>query len=118
MTETIKQLTNDILRFRDERDWEQFHTIKNLIISLNIEASELLETVQWKKNDQVLESLKGADGLEAIADECADVFIYLLLICHECGIDLTDHTRKKISKNETKYPVEKAFGSARKYTEF
>lgn len=117
MTKALKDLIADIIRFRDERNWAQFHTFKDLMISLNIEATELIELAQWKDENQIVAALKEPDALEALADECADVFVYLLMICEKAGIDLENATRKKLAKNAAKYPVDKAYGSAAKYTE-
>jgi len=110
-------LTAAIREFRDARDWGQFHSLKNLIVSLNLEASELLELTQWKSDAEV-EALPGdARALEALRDECADILLYLLLISDAAGIDLAAAARDKIGKNARKYPVDKARGSRTKYTE-
>lgn len=112
--DTIRQ---QLLAFRDERDWKQFHTLKNLIISLNLESAELLELTQWKTDAQ-LDALKTDPGLrEALRDECADVLLYLLLVADDAGIDLLQAAQDKIAKNAARYPVAQAFGSAKKYTE-
>ncbi|HYD94378.1 MAG TPA: nucleotide pyrophosphohydrolase [Noviherbaspirillum sp.] len=112
--DTIRTL---LFQFRDERNWRQFHTLKNLIISLNLEAAELLELTQWKGDDEL--AALTADGAfrEALRDECADVLLYLLLVADAGGIDLLDAARAKIAKNAARYPVQQAFGSAKKYTE-
>ena len=114
---SIAELTALVTRFRDERDWSQFHTLRNLIVSLNLEAAELLELTQWKPDSEI-ESLS-ANSSERIAlqDECADVLAYLLLIADRAGIDLTHALRAKMEKNALKYPVETSYGSSRKYTE-
>ena len=113
----FEALTEDMLAFRDARNWRQFHTLKNLIVSLNLEAAELLELTQWKSDDEV-ESLVGdAAAHEALRDECADILLYLLLIAHTAGIDLPEAARRKLVKNAEKYPVEKSYGSSAKYTE-
>ena len=112
--ETIRQ---QLLAFRDERDWKQFHTLKNLIVSLNLESAELLELTQWKTDAQ-LDALKSDPSFrEALRDECADVLLYLLLVADDAGIDLLDAAQTKIAKNAARYPVDQAFGSAKKYTE-
>lgn len=112
--DTVK---NMLTRFRDDRNWRQFHTLKNLIISANLEASELLELTQWK-SDEELERLKPDAGFQAqLRDECADVFLYLLLIAEEGGFDLLRAAQDKIGKNALRYPVEQSYGSAKKYTE-
>lgn len=108
----LPALTQDLLKFRDERNWAQFHTLRNLIVSLNLEAAELLELTQWKSDAQISEL-----SSEALRDECADVLLYLLLIADKAGIDLEDAARSKLEKNAAKYPVEKSYGSSRKYTQ-
>ena len=113
----LDTIRRQLLAFRDERDWKQFHTLKNLIISLNLESAELLELTQWKTDEQ-LDTLKGDPAFrEALRDECADVLLYLLLVADEAGIDLLDAVQAKIAKNAARYPVEQAYGSAKKYTE-
>ena len=117
MANVISALTAEVLTFRDERDWAQFHTLKNLMVSLSIEASELLEHAQWKDEEQIRNALSNPTELEELSDECADVFVYLLMICREAGIDLEAATRAKLAKNAAKYPVAKAYGSAAKYSD-
>src|SRR5574343_15601 len=103
-------LTAAILEFRDARDWRQFHTLRNLIVSLNLEAGELLELTQWK-NDAEIDALPADEkSAEALRDECADILLYLLLIADKAGIDLAAAARAKLRKNAAKYPVEKARG--------
>ena len=110
-------LTAAILAFRDARDWRQFHSLRNLIVSLNLEAAELLELTQWKC-DAEIDALPADEKLaEALRDECADILLYLLLIADKAGIDLAAAARGKLVKNAAKYPVDKAFGSRAKYTE-
>ena len=110
-------LTAAILEFRDARDWRQFHTLRNLIVSLNLEAGELLELTQWK-NDAEIDALPADEkSAEALRDECADILLYLLLIADKAGIDLAAAAREKLAKNAAKYPVDKAYGSRAKYTE-
>ena len=109
-------LTAAILEFRDARDWQQFHTLRNLIVSLNLEAGELLELTQWK-NDAEIDALRADEkSAEALRDECADILLYLLLIADKAGIDLAAAAREKLAKNAAKYPVDKAYGSRAKYT--
>jgi NTP pyrophosphatase (non-canonical NTP hydrolase) len=110
-------LTAAILEFRDARDWRQFHSLRSLIVSLNLEAAELLELTQWK-SDAEIEALPAEPATrEALRDECADVLLYLLLIADSAGIDLAAAARAKLAKNAEKYPVDKAFGSRAKYSE-
>ena len=113
----IEALTKALLDFRDARDWRQFHTLRNLIISLNLEAGELLELTQWKSDDEV-DAMLGDEGkMSALRDECADVLLYLLLIAEKGRFDLLQAAMAKLEKNAVKYPVDKCFGSSRKYTE-
>lgn len=106
-------LIQELLAFRAERDWEQFHTPRNLAISLSLEAGEVLELFQWRdlQGDAVQEVLP------RLQDEVADVAVYLIYLCKDLGIDLETAVRSKMVKNRAKYPVELAKGSARKYTE-
>lgn len=106
--ETIQR----VIRFRDDRDWRQFHTPKDLAISLSLEAAELLEVFQWSGAD-----LECRDKLERIREELADVMSCCVLMADVCGLDLDEILREKVAKNEAKYPVEKARGRADKYTE-
>ena len=114
---SIKALTQALLQFRDERDWAQFHTLRNLIVSLNLEAAELLELTQWKSDAEMAALPRDAGALDALRDECADVLLYLLLIADKAGIDLEAAARAKLAKNAGKYPVDKSYGSSRKYTQ-
>lgn len=113
----IDSLTQRLVKFRDDRDWQQFHSLKDLIISLNLEAGEVLELTQWKSAEQY-DALMGEAAAKArLKEECADVLAYLLLICEKADIDLLQAASDKISQNEQKYPVEKARGTAKKYTQ-
>ena len=117
MNNAFAELEAEIIRFRDDRNWAQFHTLKNLMMSLNIEVSEMLELVQWKNDVEITEGLLDPETHEALADECADVFVHLLMICYEAGVDLEKATRSKLVKNALKYPIDQAYGSAAKYTQ-
>ncbi|MCC6345828.1 MAG: nucleotide pyrophosphohydrolase [Nitrospirales bacterium] len=114
MNEPLHAIIERLLSFRREREWEQFHRPKDLAISLVLEAAELLEEFQWKSDEEVRAHL-GGEGGERVAEEIADVAIYLLLLSHDLGIDLPASIVKKIEKNEKRYPVEKAKGSSKKY---
>ena len=111
----FQELTKKIIEFRDARDWKQFHNPKDCAISLSLEASELLEHFQWKSEEQIAELLKNKK--EEVADELADVLYWVLLMSHDLNIDLVETSLKKLEKNIAKYPVEKAKGSNKKYTE-
>ena len=112
---SIQKILNNLLEFRNARDWKQFHTPKNLAISLSLEASEVLEHFQWKTDIEFKEYLKTHQ--EDLADELADVFNYLLLLSNELDIDLLKAAERKLEKNKQKYPIEKAKGNHKKYTE-
>lgn len=107
--ETIQR----VLKFRDDRDWRQFHTPKDLAISLSLEASELLEVFQWSGAELGCE-----EKMDKIREELADVVNYCILMADVCGLDLDEIVNEKVTRNAAKYPVEKARGSAAKYTEF
>lgn len=111
--EKMKQETiKEILKFRDERDWKQFHNPKDLAISISLEAAELLEIFQWSAEDVVCH-----EKMDRIKEELADVINYCVLMADACGLDLDEIIREKIKKNREKYPVEKSYGSKEKYTE-
>ncbi|MFT7345365.1 MAG: NTP pyrophosphatase (non-canonical NTP hydrolase) [Lentimonas sp.] len=105
----IDQITQALIKFRNERDWEQFHNPKDLAVALNIEAGELLENYLWKSHDE-------ADK-EKVKDELADVFAYAFLLAEKYDFDVQDIVMDKIKKNGEKYPVDKAKGTAKKYNE-
>lgn len=105
----IKQITNELLAFRNERDWEQFHNPKDLALAINVEAGELLELFLWKKPDEA--------NREKVKDELADVFAFAFLLAEKYGFDIREIVLEKIGKNAEKYPVSKAKGTAKKYTE-
>ena len=113
---TLQTLTEHLLAFRDARDWRQFHTLRNLIVSLNLEAGELLELTQWKDDAEIDALLATEAGHEALRDECADVLLYLLLIAERGGVDLLAAAEEKLAKNAAKYPAERCFGRSDKYT--
>jgi dCTP diphosphatase len=111
----IKDLTEKIRKFRDERDWAKFHNYKDIGISLSLEAAEVLEHFQWKTSEEIEEYVK--EHKEDIGDEIADVAFYLLELCDKLELDFTEIVEKKLAKTAKKYPVEKARGSAKKYDE-
>jgi NTP pyrophosphatase (non-canonical NTP hydrolase) len=113
---TLSALTAKVLDFRDDRNWAQFHNLRNLIVSLNLEAGELLELTQWKSDAEMAALTDHPAAQEALRDECADVLIYLLLIAAHAGIDLEQAAHAKLAKNAAKYPVEQCYGSSRKYS--
>ncbi len=114
---TVSQLKAQVAAFRDARDWKQFHNPKDLAASISIEANELLELFQWKTADEVDALLKDAKKREDVQDELADIVVYCLSAADQMDIDLSDAIAAKLKKNEEKYPVDKAFGNNKKYTE-
>lgn len=116
-SKTLKELTGKLIEFRDARDWRQFHSLKDLIVSLNLEAAELLELTQWRPEAAFEDEAKTDAMRERLGEECADVMIYLLLICERTGLDLCSAVNAKIALNAAKYPVSASRGNARKYTE-
>ena len=112
---TLEALTERILAFRKARDWEQFHNPKDMALSLVLEATEVMEHFQWKSPEEMAQYTK--TNKNDIAEELADVLSWVLLMSHDFDIDIMDALNKKITKNETRYPVEKSKGRATKYTE-
>ena len=111
----LSEITLKIRDFRDTRDWMQFHNPKNLACSIVIEAAELLEHFQWKTFEESEEVAR--DRCEEIAQEIADVAIYLIELADNLGINLIQAIEEKLSANEARYPASKAKGSATKCTE-
>ena len=111
----IKDLTEKIIEFRDERDWKQFHNPKDVALSLVLEAGEVMEHFQWKSNEEMEKYIK--TNKKEIGEELADVLHWILLMSHDLEIDILDALDKKLIKNGKKYPVKKAKGNAKKYTE-
>jgi NTP pyrophosphatase (non-canonical NTP hydrolase) len=110
----IDDLAADLRRFTAERDWDRFHTPKNLAISLAIEVGELLEHVQWGSDDEIAARLGSADGRAAVAEELADVFIYLVRLADVLDIDLLDAAVSKVAANARRYPADEVRGSSAK----
>lgn len=117
-SDSLADLQAAAIRFRDERDWAQFHTPKDLALGLTIEAGELAELFLWKTAQQAVSALRDdSDFRQRLADELADVQIFLFYLSKAGELDLSAAVRAKIAKNAAKYPVEKARGNAVKYTE-
>ncbi len=115
MTE-LENLRNQLRAFAAERDWDQFHSPKNLAAALSVEAAELLENFQWLTEAQSQQLTP--EALENVRFEMADVLLYLIRLSDKLGVDLIAAAKAKILLNATKYPVDKARGSSKKYTEF
>lgn len=107
--DNIKEITEILLKFRDQRDWGQFHNAKDLALALNIEAGELLEAFLWRSSEQA--------DIGKVKEELADVFAFAFLLAEKYDLDVKQIVMEKMEKNALKYPVEKARGVAKKYTE-
>ncbi len=105
----IEEITAELIRFRNERDWEQFHNPKDLALAINIEAGELLELFLWKKPEDA--------NKEKVKEELADIFSFSFLLAEKYGFDVKQIILDKIKVNSEKYPVNKAKGTAKKYDE-
>lgn len=105
----LEELRQAIVKFTQERDWDQFHNGKDLALALSIEAAELNEAFLWKDASKV--------NVEKVKEELADIFNYAILIADKYDLDIKQIVLNKIRRNAEKYPVEKAFGSAKKYNE-
>ena len=112
---SLDELSKLVLDFRHERDWKQFHNPKDQALSLVLEAAEFLELMQWRNGRELERFLK--QNQSRVEEELADVLGWVLLIAHDWKVDLADAFARKIELNNKKYPVAKARGSARKYTE-
>ena len=115
MTDPLVELRDALRAFAAERDWDQFHSPRNLAAALAVEAAELLEPFQWLTDEQSREL--STEARAAVEQEMADVLLYLVRLADKLGVDLEQAARAKIALNAEKYPVEKARGSSRKYDE-
>ena len=109
MTKDSEEIVNALLAFRNERDWEQFHNAKDLALAINVEAGELLELFLWKKSEEV--------DIEKVREELVDVFAYAFLLAEKYNFDVREIDLEKIKRHASKYPVDKARGSSKKYDE-
>jgi NTP pyrophosphatase (non-canonical NTP hydrolase) len=105
----IKDITGALLKFRNDRDWAQFHTPKDLALALNIEAGELLEAFLWKSSEQA--------DIDSVKEELADVFTFAFLLAEKYDFDVKQIVLEKMEKNALKYPIDKSKGNAKKYTD-
>ena len=112
MTDSIKELKDKVTKFRDDRNWRQFHNPKDLAISISLEAAELLEVFQWSGAD-----VDVPEKRYKVEEELADVLMYCISLADTMNMDISEIIEKKIEVNCRKYPVEKAYGNAAKYTE-
>jgi NTP pyrophosphatase (non-canonical NTP hydrolase) len=104
-----QEIIDALIKFRNERDWEQFHNPKDLALAINVEAGELLELFLWKNSEEV--------NKEKVKEELADVFAFAFLLADKYGFDVKDIVLSKIATNSMKYPIHKAKGTAKKYNE-
>jgi NTP pyrophosphatase (non-canonical NTP hydrolase) len=111
----IKSLTEIIIKFRDARDWKQFHSPKDIVMSLVLEATEVMEHFQWKNENEMQKYIKSHK--KEIGNELSDVLYWILLISHDLGIDIKKAFIRKMAISNKKYPVKKAKGVHKKYTE-
>lgn len=114
MAVTLEELAQDVVAFRNDRDWKQFHNPKDVAISLSLEASELLELFQWRTTAE--SEHIGDERREDLQDEMADVFYWLLVLSHDLDVDLGAALSAKLAKNAVKYPADLSRGSRNKYT--
>lgn len=114
---SIVEIQKQLTCFAEERDWDQFHNPKNLVMALSGEVGELVSLFQWLEPDASADVAKNEKLLCDVKEELADVFIYLIRLADKVGVDLEEAARAKIRLNAEKYPVEKSKGNSRKYTE-
>lgn len=113
--QSVTDLTEKLRSFASERDWDQFHSPKNLVMALSVEVSELMEHFQWLTEEQ--SSALPPKKLQQVREEIGDVLIYLTRLSDKLGVDMLEAAAKKLEVNRAKYPAEKVRGSAKKYTE-
>ena len=116
MQKDFDDIVVELRRFAEERDWDQFHSPKNLAMATTVEAAELLEHFQWLTEEQS-NNLK-AEKLAKVAEEIADIQVYLIRLADKLGVDIMESVRAKIKLNAAKYPADKVRGDARKYSEY
>lgn len=114
----ISKIHEEVKKFSEERDWDQFHSVKNLSMALSVESSELLEIFQWMSEEKSNDVKNDINKLEKVQEEVADIFIYLLRLIDKTNIDLESAIISKLKKNAEKYPVELSKGNSKKYSEF
>lgn len=105
----MEEIIDALIKFRNDRDWEQFHNPKDLALAINVEASELLELFLWKNADEA--------NIEKVKEELADVFAFAFLLADKYKFDVKDIILEKVKKNGDKYPIDKAKGTSKKYNE-
>jgi dCTP diphosphatase len=114
----LEKIMNEIRTFSKDRDWDQYHSVKNLTMALSVECSELVEIFQWLSEKESNEIAKNEQLIPKVRDEVADILIYLFRITDHLNIDIEEAIFSKMKKNALKYPVELARGNSKKYDEF
>jgi dCTP diphosphatase len=112
----LAKLTELVLKFREERDWQQFHNPKDMALSLSLEVGELIEIMQWKNGQELVTHLD--TNHEHVGQELSDILGWVLLLAHDLKIDLPTAFIEKMKQNELKYPIDRAKGRSGKYTEY
>ena len=115
--DSLAHIEGLIAKFSRDRDWDQFHTPKNLIMAATSEIGELAELLQWKSDEEVIAYLETEQGRAKLSEEIADVAIYLIRLCQKTEINFIDAVQRKLNINEEKYPIDTSKGNARKYNE-
>ena len=116
MQHDFDEIANELRRFAEERDWNQFHSPKNLAMATAVEVAELLEHFQWLTEEQ--SKNLNPEKLAKVAEEIADIQVYLIRLADKLGVDILESVQAKIKKNAAKYPADKVRGDARKYNEY
>jgi NTP pyrophosphatase (non-canonical NTP hydrolase) len=111
----FNKIVDEIIEFRDRRDWQQFHSPRNLATAIGIEVAELQELLLWKSDKEVDSFLAKEENKKEFAKEIADILIFTLLLCHQTGIDPIEAMEIKLNENAKKYPVDRSKGKATKY---
>jgi dCTP diphosphatase len=112
---TLEELREAVARFAHDRDWEQFHSVRNLVLAMMGEVGEVAEILQWTPDEQV-EELLATGGRQRLAEELSDVLVYLVRVADRAGVDLESAVAAKLAANAEKYPAARARGSSTKYT--
>ena len=115
---SIRDLKERVASFARDRDWDQFHSPKNLSMALAVEVAELMELFQWKTERQSWEINADPEAFAKVRDEIGDIAIFILNLCNRVGVDLASAVITKLERNAIKYPIELARGKALKYTEY
>lgn len=116
-SDSLSQVEDLVEKFANDRDWDQFHTPKNLIMAATAEMGELAEILQWKSDLEIVSYLQSTEGRARLSEEIADIAIYLIRLCQKTNIDFLEAIKNKIEINNNKYPIEKSKGNSTKYTD-